>query len=257
MKIQLKIVLIYLCTIIIIMLVSGTYIVYSTEQSTFGNVQETLVNKAEYIEEQMRLGLDGLASQIGEQHAVYILNNEGEVVRQTGNKYKVGSLVKEEVVIRVLYTNASAMAEVKHFSSLQNNGYTNYAHAVYDEEGQVTYMIYIEASTEDVHHNIMSIIRTIAIGLVLAMFITAICAIIFAQMITAPIKTLTNSSKKLAAGNWIERIPVEAGDEIGELTQSFNYMASQLTSTMEIISSEKNKLEKIFEHMAEIGRAHV
>lgn len=259
-SIQMKIVLIYLCTIIMIMLVSGTYIVYQTEERGFTNVQNTMKSIADTIAsvaEDGEYDLKNAGSNVSDNYKVYLLDGDGRVEAMNSNSsetgIRLGDRVASEVVIEVRANAGNAMSNFRHFSSLTTkNGYLEYAKSIINEEtGRIGRIIYVRAYTTDVYHNMLNIIKTIAIGLVLAMIITGICGIAFANMITAPIKALTTNSKKLAAGNTISRIPVEATDEIGELTQSFNYMASQLSATMEVVTSEKNKLEKIFEHMAD------
>ena len=253
-SIQKKIVLIYLCTIIIIMLVSGTYIVYGTEERDYTNIQQTIENIAENIENSGNTDLDEATTNNIENYETYILSSEGIIESSSNRRANIGSKQDAAVVIAARNTKKAATSPIKHFSSLRNSrdGYLDHARPVLNKtSGEIEYIIYVRAKTADVYDNMMSVIRTIGIGLILAMGITGICGIAFSNMITAPIKALTNNSKKLAAGNTISRIPVEAGDEIGELTRSFNYMASQLSATMEVITSEKNKLEKIFEHMAD------
>lgn len=248
-SIQKKIVLIYLCTIIIIMLVSGTYIVYGTEERDYTSIQHAIENMAETIENNKNFELVNII----DSYEVYILDSQG-FTHASNTGEGIGLKKEEAVVIQARTTKKSATSPAKHFSSIKNqaNGYLDHARPILNEEtGEIERIIYIKASTREVYYNMMSIIRTIGIGLIFAMVITSFCAIVFSRMITAPIKTLTKNSKKLAAGNTIGRIPVEAADEIGELTQSFNIMASQLSSTMEVLTSEKNKLEKIFEHMAD------
>lgn len=259
-SIQMKIVFIYLCTIIMIMLVSGTYIVYKTELRDFTNVQNTMKSIADTIAsvaEDGEYDLKNAGSNISDNYKVYLLDGDGRVEAMNSNSsetgIKLGDRVASNVVIDVRANAGNAMSNFRHFSSLTTkDGYLEYAKSIMNEStGEIGRIIYVRAYTTDVYNNMLNIIRTIAVGLVLAMIITGICGITFANMITSPIKALTTNSKKLAAGNNISRIPVEATDEIGELTQSFNYMASQLSATMEVVTSEKNKLEKIFEHMAD------
>lgn len=253
-SIQKKIVLIYLCTIIIIMLVSGTYIVYGTEERDYTNIQQTIENIAENIENSGNTDLDEATTNNIENYETYILSPEGIIESSNNRRANIGSKQDAAVVIAARNTKKSATSPIKHFSSLRSSrdGYLDHARPVLNKtSGEIEYIIYVRSKTSDVYDNMMGVIKTIGIGLILAMGITGICGIAFSNMITAPIKALTNNSKKLAAGNTINRIPVQAGDEIGELTRSFNYMASQLSATMEVITSEKNKLEKIFEHMAD------
>ena len=251
--IQIKAVVIYICTIIIIMLVSGTYIIYSTEQRDYMDMQTKIESMAEHIELRMNWNLEEIKSQIDEEYEIYILNQEGIVETKTTGKIDEGEVIREEVVIRALSTRKSATASRKKFSILIQEEYIDHARVVmdnYDEE-TITNIIYIRASTRGIYQNITNIMKTIGVGLVLAMVISIFCGIVFANMITSPIKKLTTSSKKLAEGRSISHIPVEAADEIGELTKSFNYMANQLGISMAEVSSEKNKLQKIFEHMAD------
>lgn len=251
-SIQIKIVLIYLCTIIMIMLVSGTYIVYETEQRDYTNIQKNIESLAKSIENSGNYELDNPSYNIGDSYHAYILDTEGKVESATDGT-GIGTRMTSVQVIEAIRYGRRATSPIKHFASLRTKeGVMEHARPILNKEtGELVKIIYIKASTVEVYNNMLNIIRTIIIGLVLAMMITGICGIMFSNMITAPIKTLTNNSRKLAAGNSISRIPVEATDEIGELTQSFNYMASQLSVTMEAMTREKNKLEKIFEHMAD------
>ena len=245
-SIQMKIVLIYLCTIIIIMLVSGTFIVYQTEENDFKEIQQTMENMSLHIASR-NFDIKESASTISESYEMYTLDQEGKVIDRNTSELKIGEKVTSAVVVAALVTNSEETSELRHFSSILNkDGYVE--RAIPTPDGTI---IYIRTNTHAIYNKMLNIIRTIVMGLVLAMVITGFCGITFSNMITAPIKALTANSKKLAAGNTISRIPVEAADEIGELTQSFNYMASQLSATMEVVTSEKNKLEKIFEHMAD------
>lgn len=48
------------------------------------------------------------------------------------------------------------------------------------------------------------------------------------MVILKPVKALSEASHKLAQGDYSQRIPVTTEDELGEMTKSFNYMASEL-----------------------------
>lgn len=47
-------------------------------------------------------------------------------------------------------------------------------------------------------------------------------------IILKPVRALSEASRKLAQGDYSQRIPLTANDELGEMTQSFNHMASEL-----------------------------
>ncbi len=60
-----------------------------------------------------------------------------------------------------------------------------------------------------------------------------------------------HKAEKVAEGDFGEQLTVKSEDEIGNLTRTFNYMASELKKTLSEISSEKNKVETILNYMAD------
>lgn len=261
-SIQLKIVMIYLSIIFMIMMVSGTFIVYNIEERDYKNTHIELEKLAEALAVQLNWqnglisseeDIKGKMNVVNVASHIYILDADGKVNLATGSQWLDGETVKSEVVIRAISTKKPATAQIRHFVN-ENTGpqYTDHALPIINQEtGEIAAIIYVAANIQEIYDNMMEVMRTIALGSVVAMFITGLFGIAFSKMITSPIKQLTNSAKRFAAGDYIKRIPIESNDEIGELTQSFNYMATQLGNTMEAIISEKNKLEKIFEHMAD------
>lgn len=63
---------------------------------------------------------------------------------------------------------------------------------------------------------------------ILLIILATIVAFIFARSFTKPITRLTEAAQEIAKGNLEERVPVNRGDELGELAQNFNYMALEL-----------------------------
>ncbi|MBQ1275494.1 MAG: HAMP domain-containing protein, partial [Cellulosilyticum sp.] len=237
-SIQMKIVCIYLCTIIMIMLVSGTFIVYQTEARDIKVVQKTMENITYNIASMESYDIRDSASNISANYEIYLLDDRGNVISNSipesnsTPELRIGDKVTSPVVVDALVNEKEVNGTYKHFSSLTSrDSYIEHARPILNKETDKINIIYVRSKMRDIYDSMLKIIKTIIGGLVLAMVITGICGIAFANIITDPIKKLTANSKKLAAGNMISRIPVEASDEIGELTQSFNYMASQLSST--------------------------
>lgn len=69
--------------------------------------------------------------------------------------------------------------------------------------------------------------RAIALGIFYFAVVMAL-AYLFGRRYTAPIRRLSNASKKVAKGDLTVRIEPESRDEIGELAQSFNIMVQRL-----------------------------
>lgn len=267
-SIQWKIVGIYLCVVMIIMMASGSFIVYNIEQKNYkaleGKLKETAKSIQTLLALEDNLDIDKDRAEITERLRnvvaldkstfIYILDENGYVKIATGTSPAPEELVKSKVVIEAINLEQESVTEWIPFTSRNNNqnqSKIEYAMPVFDGETEdITSIIYVVASTEEMYENVGYVMKAISMGSILAIFIAAAFSSVFSRMITEPIKQLTKSSKLLAGGSF-NRIPIHSTDEIGQLTQSFNFMATELSRTMSDISSEKNKLEKILENMAD------
>ncbi|MHC1749608.1 MAG: ATP-binding protein [Cellulosilyticaceae bacterium] len=268
-SIQWKIVMIYLCVVLIIMITCGSFIVLKIEQQQYENLDlgGTAENLEAILDFESDTWLD--AESVSEKLRdigkikdveIYILTKDGEVIVSGGGKFNKSDIAKDDTIIEAITTKKPTTQKWEHFAKtkivpsrgrLEREQYIGHATPVIDENTKdILAIIYVVANTTQIYDNILSIMRTISVGSIIAMGIAAVLGALFSRMITVPIKHLTRSAKQLASGSF-NRIPIYSSDEIGQLTQSFNYMATELSRTMGDISSEKSKLEKILENMAD------
>ncbi len=261
-----KIITIYLSVVLIIMITSGSFIILNIEESYYQEIVQELEYSANQIEGRMLIegGIDldqdtetttsVLRSIISlNRHVIYILDSKGNVLINTGSgQLGPGDKVSEDVVQQALRNRATATKERIPFGSMHDEQTViDHAKPIIDEQtGEVSAVIYVVADAKELYENTMNVLKTISVGSIFAMCIAVIFSSMFSRMITVPIKQLTRSAKQLASGSF-NRIPIYSSDEIGQLTQSFNAMATELSRTMGAISSEKSKLEKILENMAD------
>lgn len=64
-----------------------------------------------------------------------------------------------------------------------------------------------------------------------AIVAAVIASLLVAGRVMGPVRRLAAASRRLASGHYAERVPVESGDELGDLAASFNEMASALEAT--------------------------
>lgn len=89
---------------------------------------------------------------------------------------------------------------------------------------------------------------TVAAILVGTLFLalSAFSGLYFTRSIIIPIRDVSNMARKIAAGDFESRIEIEKNDEIGELCDTINYMASELSETQNLkndfISSVSHEL---------------
>lgn len=92
--------------------------------------------------------------------------------------------------------------------------------------------------------------------------IAAGLAFFLAQVLAAPIGSLTQVASSIASGDFSRKAPVEANDEIGKLAQTINTMADQLSLTVvnleqrvEQRTSDLTRRSAQMQAAAEVGRA--
>lgn len=113
-------------------------------------------------------------------------------------------------------------------SNLESTGYKLiYIAPVSELSGDVI------ALREDINTEINQTIQSITIILTILFVGAFIASLLVGQVITRPLKRLTETVEQIASGNLTSRAVIETGDESGTLARSFNLMADQLTETLQ------------------------
>lgn len=71
------------------------------------------------------------------------------------------------------------------------------------------------------------------------------------RSVVSPIKRMTDAMAKTAGGNLNYKVPVESGDELGQMAESFNVMTSELKKTYTGLKLEQDKLATIIQSAGE------
>ena len=91
----------------------------------------------------------------------------------------------------------------------------------------------------------------IAFMILIAVALTAILSYSVHVLILRPLHEISIVSRKLAAGNLHERLPIAGDEEIAALGTSLNTMANVLGARMQALSDGKQRLELILEAMGQ------
>lgn len=114
------------------------------------------------------------------------------------------------------------------------------------------YIIYFKYNKDDWIGIIEKFNDIIFTSLLVALAVTFFLGYFLSRTITAPLGRLMIKARSIAAGDF-DQLAEESSsnDEISKLTESFNSMATSLKNTLTEISSEKNKMETIFNYMTD------
>lgn len=257
-SIKWKLIVMYLGLVLIVMIVSGTYILLSLRNIEIDKSRQQLETYAEKINEQVVEGGDP------DEFQAKLLRTVSNAVGIQGNILDAdGETLASTTVTEApypIYTDQSIIAAMNGMTSFSTQKKSTdsfgllrewMSYAIPVGAGENTYIIYTRLDASDMQTSLNETTNTIVAAVAIALFLAAVMGYVFAQTLTGPILALTKGAKSMAEGNMNQSLKVRSSDEIGQLTSSFNYMASELAKNMTEISREKNRLEILLHNMSD------
>lgn len=259
-SIKWKLIVMYLGLVLIVMIVSGTYILLSLRNIEINKSRDQLEIYAEKINEQVIEGGDPTEFQANLLRTVSnavgiqgnILDADGDTIASTTVLEGPFPEYTDQAIISAMNGMTSFSTQKKSTDALGLlKEWMSYAVPVQTEGGRITYIIYTRLDAGDMQTSLNETTRTIIMAVAIALLLAAIMGYVFAQTLTGPILALTKGAKSLAEGDMSQSLKVRSSDEIGQLTSSFNDMAAELAKNMSEISREKNRLEILLHNMSD------
>jgi two-component system sensor histidine kinase VicK len=156
-------------------------------------------------------------------------------------------ILKSENLMSVI--NGNSVGEKKTVTKSQSGDFYDYVKRQPLLDGD--YILFFKYNRSQAIAIIKEFNNVILIGMLLAVAVTVIIGFLLSQTITKPITDITRKAESITSGDFDQVLEVKSDDEIGKLTGTFNYMASQLKSMLSEISNEKNKFELILNYMTD------
>ncbi len=114
------------------------------------------------------------------------------------------------------------------------------------------WLIVVVVPEADFMGQIKASTRITALLCLLSLTIATVIGLQTSNWIVKPIQRLNTAAKQLADGCWEQDLPIERGDEIGELAESFNSMTKQLKESFETL---EEKVRSRTQALAQANRA--
>ena len=129
--------------------------------------------------------------------------------------------------------------------------YFDVAVPIRNSDGDVAFVVGVlddKSELQELNWNLFTIlIRAILFGLVVAIFLS----FLLSKTITNPVERLTEQAARIAGGDFSSSAEIQSDDEIGILSDTFDEMSAQLETTLRQVEEERNKLDTLFQHMAD------
>mgnify|MGYP000903905229 CR=1 FL=1 len=163
------------------------------------------------------------------------------------DKLFLNEIIVSENFINVL--NDNLIGDKSKLVNISGRKYFDYAREVKLSDGD--FILYFRYDSEAWKETINGFNRIILSSLFFSVVISLFLGYLLSRTITSPIIRIMHRAQRLAAGEFGHMLEVKSDDEIGQLTKAFNYMAKNLKDTLTEISSQKNKIETIFNYMTD------
>ncbi|KXG76561.1 Sensor histidine kinase YycG [Fervidicola ferrireducens] len=263
-SIQAKLVTIYILLILLAMEVVGFYLMQSLERYHDRKLTESLIINAQlisdfllvrYLPPERKLSVNDSTiqeyiKQVAPSSIKYIavMDEKATVVASTDEtRFSRGSRILSPEVMQATF---GKQAEDIRQDPNTKKRYKYLAYPI-KNDGEVVGILYLVASLEDIYETLNNIRLILLTATFLALLITGFLGYALSNTITGPIREVTKRAALLAEGNFDQKIEVKSDDEIGKLTDMFNFLAGRLKATLEEISEEKEKMEAILTNMAD------
>ncbi|WP_392397655.1 cell wall metabolism sensor histidine kinase WalK [Paenibacillus tuaregi] len=265
--IQAKLIIIYVLLILIAMQLIGVYFVSAMKNSLTSNFTQELKARAELLSvlAAQNLGTAGTAETRGEKldnlgvlvenlfnqpgAEIQVLDSSGKVLKTS--KWSHADYVGRKNTQTVVSMALQGIEDNEEYIIDDDNIRKKVVAKPVVSDGKIVGAIYIAASMSELYATMDRINSIFISGILLALGLTAILGVILAHTITSPIKELTRRATAVAEGQLYQKVPVLGNDEIGQLSNAFNYMTSRLRDALAQNEEEKEKLASILTNMSD------
>ena len=180
--------------------------------------------------------LDSYSSRLGidDYRSYYILDADGNFI--AGSDAKGETLALTPNLISAISGS---------LGNQKSNGLDFADYALPLENGENSCIIYIRDTQEELREVTWMLFSIILQALFIGLLIAFVLSFFLARAISMPLSKLTVGVQRIAEGNFKEKIRVQSNDEIGLLTENFNYMSRMISENLDEINGEREKLETV------------
>lgn len=272
-SIKYRFITIYFLLVLLVMSIVGTFIINRLESQQIQNVTDnmnqtlnSIVRTSNYMSSnnwQEQSAKNKISSTLNEwrlppDESIYAISSEKSpvIIASTTNRQDLISgtnalsykPLNSELVLSSINGDSSSAIVVNNNSEQREK---HIAMPIFSSDGDVMGVLYMTHNLATVYGVIDDAKTILTYAALIALLITTILGYFIANSITEPISDLTKKASEMAKGNFDQRVDVKSDDEIGNLASMFNYLTSELKTTIKQMDLEKSKLDTIFNYMAE------
>ncbi|HEY8909402.1 MAG TPA: ATP-binding protein [Desulfosporosinus sp.] len=167
-----------------------------------------------------------------------------------GNLNNSEPLPKEaENAIQEVLSGKESVSES--FSSVYNEATLTVGAPIVDSNHIIIGSVFLNSPVTGVTETLYKAVSILAVSLLAALILAVALGIFYSLLFTRPLKAMNRTALEITRGNYSARTGVNRRDELGQLGNSLDLLASELGSTINQLFQEKGKLKDIISSISE------
>lgn len=256
--------------VLVSMLAIGTFFIQMFRQYTFESHQMTLLNRAYSISEMMSEYMQGTGFIRGygglmrfldtmSEAKVWITDSQGNPALLSGMGMGLGTeghiantepLPQEaKNVIQEVLSGKESVSE--DFSSIYNEATLTVGVPIFDSDKNVIGTVLLHAPVTGITDTLNRALRILGLSLLAALVLAIGLGIFYSMRFTRPLKAMNQTAREITRGNYAVRTGIDRLDELGQLGNSLDHLASELSLTINQLFQEKGKMSDIISSISE------
>lgn len=242
----------YLFLILISIIITGFISLKFTEQNYLDMVEQRLIDNAKVIRGNLinyddPEAYNSLAKHYGEELGIRltIVSPDGTVIGDSLTD--ISSMDKHNTRPEIESARKGLIGKATRYSDTLGTFMMYVAIPLERDAG----VLRLAMPLNEIQSKIRSQWRYIIIALAIALAIAVYQGNRFSRNVTKPILKMVELSNRIAKGEFVKMVEVDMKDEMGQLAQAFNAMASKLNQSMGDLKANNLKLEAILSSIAD------
>ncbi|NLL67690.1 MAG: cell wall metabolism sensor histidine kinase WalK [Clostridiaceae bacterium] len=173
-----------------------------------------------------------------------------DVLYETDKLQFRNEIFKSENLLYVLsQKDANVVGNKQKYTKADGGNFYDYVKTQKLKDGE--YVLFFKYNRDRALVVLEDFSNAILLSTVISLFAAVVIGSVLSRTITLPINDIMHKAEKITDGEFGYALTVKSDDEVGKLTQTFNFMSSRLKSMLTEITSEKKKLETILDYMTD------
>lgn len=268
-KIAFKLTMGFVVIVLLSMLTIGIFFIQMFRQYTFDSREKTLLERAHNISQaiaentqsdgQMR-GFGGFMHFLDTltESKVWITDSKGNpaVIAGMGMGMSMGKTFSSEPlpvesadVIKEVLSGKESISES--FSSVYKEATLTVGVPIFDPNKKVIGSVLLHAPVTGITETLYKAVSILTISLLAALILAIGLGLFYSLLFTRPLKAMIYTATEMTRGNYSARTGIDRKDELGQLGNSLDLLASKLGYTIDQLFQEKGKMSDIISSISE------